>query len=1021
MVTQAKQQASTQPVVKTKTGDVLILGAGVAAIQAALDLANEGFKVFLVDKAAAIGGKMAQLDKTFPTNDCSMCILSPKFVEVDRHPNIEIITLAEIDAVEGEPGNFKVMMTKKPRYVREELCLGCPTCVRYCPVKIPDKYNQNLSTVRAIYVPFNQAVPNRMVIDPVACLYFQRKCKSCVPVCKLKAIDFTMKAEKIEASVGAIILSPGYETFDPKPRGDFGYGRYKNVVTSLDYERMLSASGPYAGELRRPSDGKPPKKIAWLQCVGSRQVTPGGNSYCSSVCCMYTTKQAILTKEHDASVEATIFNNDIRAYGKDFERFYQRAQSMPGVRYIRSYVTAGREIPNTKNVTIKYALDSGEVKEEEFDLVVLSIGMAPPAEVEKLAGKLAIELNSHHFCKTGEYSPVETSRPGIFASGAFRGPMDIPESVLSGSGAAALCGQLLADRRGKLAREKVYPEERDTISEEPRIGVFVCHCGTNIASVVDVSQVAKYAATLSNVAYAEDTLFACSIDSNRHIADMVKEKKLNRVIIAACTPRTHEPLFQETMREAGLNKHLFIMANIREHCSWVHSREHDKATQKSKDLIRMAVARAMRARPLQELETPIIKAALVIGGGIAGMTSALNLANQGFEVQLLEKSAQLGGMARRIHHTLESTDVQEYLAGLIEEVSQHPLIHVTTQATIIEGSGYVGNFVTKVMTPEGVAEIKHGVTIIATGAEEYKPAEYLYGKDDRIMTLLELEERLARNDPKVAEAKSVVMVQCVGCRNKDRPYCSRVCCGQAIKSALKLKEANPERDVYIIFRDMMTYAFKEDAYREAADREVRFIRYTPENPPQVEVADGNVLRVTALDPVLGKQIALDADIVALAAAVVPSESNSEISRLFKVPLNQDGFFMEAHVKLRPVDFAAEGIFLCGTAHYPKYISETIAQAYGAANRAATILCQDKVRAAGIIAEIDKDKCNACGLCIQACYFGAISRDGSERGVSEVNPILCKGCGNCAVVCPSKACKVEGFSTEQIISQIEACI
>ncbi|MEE8413298.1 MAG: FAD-dependent oxidoreductase, partial [Dehalococcoidales bacterium] len=574
------------------TGDVMVVGSGISGIQAALDLADSGFKVYLVEKLPAVGGKMAQLDKTFPTNDCSMCIESPKFNEISRHPNIEIMTLTEIDRVEGEAGDFKVTLTKKPRYILEDKCTGCATCAEYCPVRIPDKYNQNLSTSKATHVYFPQATPLKSYIDPEFCLYLQdKKCQICVGVCQKNAVDLHQKPEKVEIEVGAIILSAGFEVFDPELRGDYGYGKLKNVITSLEFERILCATGPYEGEMIRPYDGKHPQKIAWIQCVGSRQVIPGGNSYCSAVCCTYTQKQVILAKDHDSDIEATVFHNDIRAFGKDFERYYQRAESLPGVRFIRSYVSIGKEIPESKNVTIKYSTADEGVKEEEFDLVVLSVGLNAPADAEELADKFGIELNSHGFCKTNPVNPIETSRPGIFVSGAFQGPMDIPESVMTASGAAAQCNQLLASRRGKLAIERVYPLERDVSGEEPRVGVFVCHCGANIGRVVNVPAVVEYAATLDNVVHAQESLFACSTDNAQQIADVIREKGLNRVVVAACTPRTHEPLFRDTLREGGINQYFFEMANIREHCSWVHSREKEDATRKAKDIVRMSVAR----------------------------------------------------------------------------------------------------------------------------------------------------------------------------------------------------------------------------------------------------------------------------------------------------------------------------------------------------------------------------------------------------------------------------------------------
>jgi len=1005
-------------------GDVLVVGGGISGIQAALDLGDTGFRVYLVDKSPAIGGKMSQLDKTFPTNDCSMCIESPKFIECSRHPNIDILTNTEVVRVEGKAGTFRISLNRKPRYVLEDKCTGCTTCFEYCPVQVPDPYNQNLSLSKAIHIHFSQAVPLISYIDPETCLYLQdEKCNICVGVCKTNAIDLHQKPEKLEVEVGAVVLSPGYEPFDPAVRGDYGYGKIKNVVTSLEFERILSATGPYEGEIRRPSDGKHPQRIAWIQCVGSRQVIPGGNTYCSSVCCAYTQKQVILTKDHYAEIDAAVFHNDIRAFGKDFERYYQRAANLPGVRFIRSYVSIGKEIPESKNVTIRYATDAAGVKEEEFDLVVLSVGLSPPRDAADLASKFGIELNSYGFCKTNPVNPVETSRPGIFVSGAFQGPVDIPESVVSASAANALCGQLLAYQRGKLSREREYPPERDVSEEEPKVGVFVCHCGANIGRVVNVPSVVEYASTLDNVVHAQESLFACSTDNARQIADTIRDKGLNRVVIAACTPRTHEPLFRDTVREGGINQYFFDLANIREHCSWVHSREKESATAKAKDIVRMSVARTALLKPLQEIELPINKAVLVIGGGLAGMTSALNMAEQGFQVYLVEKEPDLGGMARRIYYTLEGVDVQTCLADIIRKVYRHPSIHVATDSAIEEVSGYVGNFTTRVRSERRVKEIRHGAVIVATGAEEYKPAEYLYGKDNRVVTLLELEGQIARSDETVTKAQTLVVIQCVGCRTAERNYCSRVCCSQAVKNALKLKQANPAIEIYIVFRDMRTYGFKEDYYREAASKGIRFIRYEPDDKPVVATVeeDGrNVLRVTVTDPILGRKLAIDTDVLALAAAVVPSTTNHKLSKLFKVPLNPDGFFQEAHVKLRPVDFAADGVFLCGTAHYPKHIAETISQALAAAGRAINVLSKDSVTATGAICDVNESACIACGACISACTYDAIDFFDAPSGKkARVNPVLCKGDGLCNAKCPTGAIYLNHYTDEEILRQIDA--
>ena len=933
------------------------------------------------------------------------------------------MTYTEVDFVEGVAGDFAVRLNKKPRYVIEDKCTGCAVCVEYCPVEIPDPYNQDLSANKAVHIYFSQAVPLVTYIHE-DCLYLKdKKCGICEGVCKNDAIYLHQEPEKMEIQVGAIVLSPGYEIFDPKLRGDFGYGKMENVVTSLDFERMLCATGPHEGEVLRPSDKQHPKKIAWVQCVGSRQVTPGGNSYCSAVCCTYTQKQVILTKEHQAEAECTIFHNDIRSYSKDFERFYHRAENLPGVRFIRSYVSIGKEIPQSKNVTIRYSTPGDGVKEEEFDLVVLSVGLNPPAEVGQLAEMYGIELNSHGFCKTNPVNPIETSRPGVYVSGAFQGPIDIPESVFSASGAGSQCGEFLNNRRGKLSEERMYPVEKNVSQEEPRVGVFVCHCGANIGRVVDVPSTVEYVKTLPNVVYATEQLFSCATDSASSITETIEEKGLNRVVIAACSPRTLEPLFRDTLREAGINQYYVDMANIREHCSWVHSREKEDATQKAKDITRMSIARACQLRPLQEIDLPVNKTALVVGGGIAGMTCALSIANQGHQVYLLEKDSDLGGTARKIHSTLDGLDVQAYLGDLVRKVYQHPSIHVHADAVISEATGYVGNFITRVKCDVGNIEIKHGAAVIATGAEEYKPTEYLYGEDDRVLTQLELGDQIARQDEKLASAQSLVMIQCVGCRQEDRDYCARVCCGHAIKNALKLKKINSEMNIYILFRDIRTYGFSEDYYREAAESDVKFIRYEPEEKPQVEpaVEEGRpVLRVTLPDYILGRKLEIDADYLVLSAAIVPPEGNRDLSQQFKVTLGPDDFFKEAHVKLRPVEFGTDGVYLCGLAHYPKHIPEAINQAYGAASRALTLLSNDTVTVSGSVCEVKENDCVSCGACITACMYGAIDFRETPLGRRAwVNPVLCKGDGVCSTKCPTSAIFLKHFTDDDLLSQIDA--
>jgi len=1019
---------STEPVTHLadeNLGDVMVVGGGISGIQAALDLATSGFKVFLVERAPTIGGKMAQLDKTFPTNDCSMCIESPKFIECDRHPNIEILTYTEVDGVEGEAGDFTISLTKKARYISEEKCTGCTTCVEYCPVEIPDPFNQELSPNKAVHIYFSQAVPLVPYIDESCIFLKDQKCSICEGVCKTGAIDLHQQAEKLQIKVGAVVLAPGYEVFDPKVRGDYGYGVIENVVTSLDFERLLCATGPHEGEILRPSDKRHPHKIAWIHCVGSRNVIEGAHSYCSSVCCSYIQKQVILAKDHDADTEATIFHNDIRSYGKDFERFYKRTENLPGVTFIRSYVSIGREIPETKNVTIRYATDAEGVKEDEFDLVVLGVGLAPPTKVHRLAEQFGIELNAHGFCETNPINPIETTRPGVFISGAFGGPVDIPESVMSASGTNALTGALLKSRRGKLARDRVYPPERDVSEEEVKVGVFACHCGANIGRVVDVPSLVEYSEGLDHVAHAEEGLFICSTDAAQQIAETIREKGLNRVVVAACTPRTHEPLFRDTLREGGINQYFFDMANIREHCSWVHSKQKEDATQKAKDIVRMSVARTINLEPLEEFDLPVNKRCLVVGGGVAGMTSALDLAEQGFEVHLVERSSDLGGMARRIQTTLEGLDVQAFLDDLVRQVYRHPLIRVSHGATITDVSGYVGNFVTTVESEGQIKTINHGAAILATGAAEHRPTEYLYGEDDRVLTQLELEERIAEGEENLIETQSLVMIQCVGCREENTNYCARVCCSQAIKNALTLKAIKPEMEIYILFRDMRTYGFKEDYYLEAARKDVKFIRWEASEKPSVEpaVEEGRqVLRVTVPDPILGSRLAVDGDLVVLSAAVIPSTGSVDIARKFKVAMNPDGFFQEAHVKLRPVDFAADGVFMCGTSHYPKHLTETISQAHGAAGRAVTLLSQDTVTASGSVCEVEENDCVACGACISACAYGAIEFHETPIGKKAVvNPVLCKGDGLCCAKCPTNAVVLKHFTDAEVFDQIDAAL
>ncbi|MFZ5632427.1 MAG: FAD-dependent oxidoreductase [Bacillota bacterium] len=998
-------------------GSVLVVGAGISGMQSALDLAEMGYKVYLVEKSPAIGGRMPMLDKTFPTNDCSMCILSPKLVECGRHRNIEIFTLSEISDFRGEPGNFTVTIKMHPRFVDQDRCTGCGSCAEKCPVKADDAFNQGLGQRKAIYKLYPQAYPNAYVIDREKCLRLKnpKACGKCLKACQAGAIDHTMAEKTAQVKVGAVVMCPGFELFDAELRGEYGYGVYQNVITSLQFERMLSASGPYQGHLQRPSDGKELKKIAFIQCVGSRDIT-NNQGYCSSVCCMYATKEAVIAKEHVPGLEVTIFCMDVRAFGKDFEKYYNRARDNYGVRYVKCMISAVKELQQTNNLRLSYRTPDGGMTEEEFDMVVLSVGLKPAPGVKEMARVMKLPLNRYNFCQTEAFSGVRTMRPGVYVAGVFSGPKDIPETVMQASAAAGDCAAFLAPARNTLISEKEFPPELDVAGDHPRIGVFVCHCGINIGSVVNVPKVVAHAGTLPGVVFADEKLYACSQDSQFAIKELIRKHNLNRVVVASCSPRTHKPLFQETVRDAGLNRHLFEMANIRDQCSWVHQNEPEKATAKAIDLVEMAVKKAFTLAPINSIVVDVTPSCLVVGGGVSGMNAALCLADQGYRVHLVEAADRLGGLALRMGQGLNGEDIKGYLEEITARVSNHPLIDVHLNRRVAGFSGYVGNF-TSVLT-EGT-EIRHGAAIIATGAQELKPTECMYGRHPGVLTQMGLDEAIGAGDPRLRSARTVVMIQCVGSRNDERPYCSRICCTKTMKLALKLKEINPSVNIVVLYRDIRTYGFNEDLYREVRTRGVFFIRYQEDRRPVVRVGKKKgreVLIVSATDHIVGEDLDIEADLLVLAAATAPAESNAGLSRLFRVPLNSDGFFLEAHMKLRPVDTSSDGIFICGLAHGPKGLDCSIIQGKAAAGRAATVLGRKSLESRGITAVVDQEKCAACLTCVRLCPYSA-PKIVNHR--AQIEAVLCQGCGTCAGECPNKAIKLQGYSDEQYNAMLSA--
>jgi len=993
-----------------KTGSVLVVGGGIAGIQAALDLADSGFKVYIVEREPSIGGVMTQLDKTFPTNDCAMCILAPKLVGAGRHPNIQLLTYSEVKSLEGEEGNFTATILKKARRVDPSKCTGCGDCAAKCPSSAIDTYNADLNDRKAVYIRFSQAVPLTYAIDKDKCL----GCGICSEVCKADAIKYDDIDEELKLNVGSVVLAPGFEAFDPSKLSELGYGRYPNVVSSVEFERILSATGPYRGVVLRPSDGDMPKRVAFLQCVGSRDARVG-NPYCSGVCCMYAIKEAVIAQEHNPGLEASVFFMDIRAFGKEFDDYYTRAEHEHGIKFIRSRVGHVEQDPETGGLFFTYE-EGGEVKRDRYDMVVLGVGLNPPKGAEQLSKAMGFQLNKYGFAETKLFSPLETSRKGVYVCGAFSSPKDIPDSVAQASGAAAKAAKAISSVRGTQVKPVEFPAERDVAKEEPRVGVFVCWCGINIGGVVNVPSVAAYAKKLPHVAYAEENLYTCSQDTQDRIKNTIIEYKLNRVVVASCTPRTHEPLFRATLREAGLNEYLFEMANIRDQCSWVHMHEKEAATRKAEDLVRMAIAKASLLQPLEKHKIHVTPGALVVGGGVSGMTAALEIADQGFEVHLVEKEAELGGNMKRIKFLPSGEDPAAELAKLVTLVRSNPKIRLYTGTQVAEVNGYVGNFETTLVSFDRETRIKHGVVIVATGGVEYTPKEYAYGKHPGVMTQFQLEEKLHAG----YKPDAVVMIQCVGSRNEEHPNCSRVCCTGAVNNALKVKEANPAADVYILYKDMRTYGFKEDYYRAAADRGVVFIRYDDEHKPEVTAEGG--LKVRVLDPILRENLVIEPDALVLSAGVLPAVDNRRLAGMLKVPINKDGFFLEAHMKLRPLDFATEGVYLCGLAHGPKTIDECISQASGAAARALTILSHDEIEAEGAIASVDEDACSGCQMCAAVCEFKAIEMvKKGDKTHSHVIAEVCKGCGVCAATCPSGAITVGHFTDAEILSQVKAAL
>jgi len=930
-----------------------------------------------------------------------------------------MVTNADFLALEGKPGNFTAKLNIRPRYIDADACTACGLCTQYCPKHHSDPYNEGLSITRPIHIDYAQAVPATYYIDPSSCMFLQHDtCQICVPVCQSHAINFSQKPEARDLKVGAVILSPGFGKIAEGTLEKFSYGKHPDVVTAYEYERMTTASGPFMGEIKCFSDGRHPKSMAFIQCVGSRDLGCD-NGYCSSVCCMYAIKEALVTKEHDPEVDITIYYMDIRTQGKDFDAARERAEAI-GIKFVRAKVAD--VTPWDNHLKLTYSTLDGQHKFDSHDMVVLSVGLESPKDAQKIADITKIDLNKYDFCKTATFTPLETSQKGIVVAGAFQGPKDIPESATQSSGAASLAAITLKSQRGKGTVQKEYPEELSvTADDEVRIGVFVCHCGINISSVVDCPDVANDAGGMENVTYYTENLYSCSQDAQEQIKKTIKDQKLNRVVIAACSPRTHEPLFQETLKDAGLNRNLFEMVNIRDQCSWVHANEPEAATQKSKDLVRMAVSKAAHIQPLPEQTVPVTPKALVLGGGVAGLTAALSLADQGYPSVIVEKGEKIGGQMLNLRNTFSGETIASHLKTLTANVKKSKNIEVMLNSELVETAGFVGNFSSVIATGKGKEKKEstydHGVVVVATGGHEHRPDMYELGKSKKVVTQQELETKLAGRAKNRAPG-SIVMIQCAGSRGDDLNYCSKVCCNHAMKNILKIKKINPDSQIIVLYRDIRTYGFAEDAYLEARKKGVIFIPYEMDRKPVVS-SKGTKIQVDFFDSIMQEDVSMHPDLVALSVGLVP-DGTEELSKLLKLPVTANNFFLEAHVKLRPVEMAVEGVYVCGLAHGPKPIDETIVQAQAAAAKAAMPLVNGHVNVDPIVSSVHQDDCIGCGICTSLCPYGAIvMKKVNKKRKAETVAASCKACGICASHCPTFAISMGGFTNEQLISQIEA--